>query len=314
VNILSADQEDICRKLASKDPDKFAGISYRASAGAPPVIDGVVAWIECELSSVQEAGDHYIVLGLVKQLEIATGGLPLLFFQGGYGRFTPSSLAASATQGLLAEQLRIVDRARPAMEKVAAEASARCIASTRLGDELVITASAGQARRNSPITLVGQRLPFIPPTGSIFAAWLPQDQIERWINGRSGPQRRDSCRASLAAVRERGYSVGLLNEAQRAFAAKLHELAAGAAAAPPAGLEELIEELEYDPPELSPETSAGVRLISAPVFNSSGQVVLALTLHDFAKPTPRVGVAEYAKRLLDAADHVTEILGGRRPI
>ena len=84
VNILSADQEDVCRKLSSKDPDKFASIAHQPSPLGSPIIDGVVAWIDCDLHSVSEAGDHFIVLGAVRQLEIAEGGLPLLFFQGGY--------------------------------------------------------------------------------------------------------------------------------------------------------------------------------------------------------------------------------------
>lgn len=313
VNILSAEQEDVCRKLASKDPDKFAGIPHRASPAGCPIIEGVVAWIDCGLQSIQEAGDHFIVLGSVKQLEIATGGLPLLFFQGGYGRFAPSSLAASDTHGLLTEQLRMVDRAREEMEWIATEISARCTATARVGDDLVITASAGQSRRDGPATLVGQRFPFVPPTGAVFAAWLPADQIERWIGERGDLVRRDEYRAALAAVRRRGYSIGLLNEAQRAFAARLDALADGLAEAASADLEELIRGLAYDPTDLSPEVSAAVRLISAPVFDASGQVALALTLHDFPKPPADAGIVGYAACLVAAAGRVTNRLGGRSP-
>lgn len=313
VNILSAEQEDVCRQLASKDPDKFAGIPHRATPTGSPIIEGVVAWIECDLHSVEEAGDHYIVLGLVNQLEIAAGGLPLLFFQGGYGRFTPFSLAASDTHGLLTEQLRIVDQARGEMERIAAEISARCTASARVGNDLVITASAGQSQREGLTTLVGQRFPFVPPTGAVFAAWLPADQSERWISERGDPARRNEYRAALAAVRRRGYSVALLNEAQRAFAAKLDALAEGSVEAAPADLEELIRGLAYDPAVLSSEAWATVRLISAPVFGATGHVDLALTLHDFPKPTTNAGVIDYAARLVEAAACVTKRLGGRSP-
>jgi flavin reductase (DIM6/NTAB) family NADH-FMN oxidoreductase RutF/DNA-binding IclR family transcriptional regulator len=313
VNILSAEQEDVCRKLASKDPDKFSGIAHCATPTGSPIIEGVVAWIDCSLHSVQEAGDHYIVLGSVDQLEIARGGLPLLFFQGGYGRFAPSSLVASDIHGLLTDQLRMVDRARGEMELLAAEICSRCTASARVGDDLVITASAGQSRRDGPATLVGQRLPFVPPTGAVFAAWLPAEYIERWIGERGDPARRDDYRAALTAVRRRGYSVGLLNEAQRAFAAKLDALAEGSAEVVPADLEELIRGLAYDPADLSPEVSAAVRLISAPVFDASGQVALALTLHDFPRPPVNTGIEDYAARLVAAAGRVTKKLGGRLP-
>jgi flavin reductase (DIM6/NTAB) family NADH-FMN oxidoreductase RutF len=92
VNILSAAQEMICRKLASKDADKFAGVSHRLSRNGNPIIDGAVGWIDCSRYSIGDAGDHEIVLGRVLDLDISGDDLPLLFFRGGYGRFSPASL------------------------------------------------------------------------------------------------------------------------------------------------------------------------------------------------------------------------------
>ena len=65
VNVLAERQQDVCRALSSKTPDKFAGLSYRLSDAGLPILDGVVAWIDCELHAVHEAGDHYIALGYV---------------------------------------------------------------------------------------------------------------------------------------------------------------------------------------------------------------------------------------------------------
>jgi flavin-binding protein dodecin len=65
--------------------------------------------------------------------------------------------------------------------------------------------------------------------------------------------------------------------------------------------------------EVSPEVSAAVRLISAPVFDASGQVALALTLHDFPRPPANAGIGGYAARLVEAAGRVTQRLGGRSP-
>jgi 3-hydroxy-9,10-secoandrosta-1,3,5(10)-triene-9,17-dione monooxygenase reductase component len=89
VNVLAEDQEDVSRLFASKAPDKFAGIGYRpAPATGAPVITDVLAWIECEIEVVHEAGDHWIVLGRVLDLEVGHEGRPLVFFRGGYGRVT----------------------------------------------------------------------------------------------------------------------------------------------------------------------------------------------------------------------------------
>jgi flavin reductase (DIM6/NTAB) family NADH-FMN oxidoreductase RutF len=310
VNILSADQEDVCRKLASKDPDKFASIAHRPSPMGSPIIDGVVAWIDCDLHSIGDAGDHFIVLGEVRQLEMADGGLPLLFFQGGYGRFSPSSLAATDRHGQLTVQLRMVDRARRRMEALAAELSAVCVASARVDEEVVILASAGQPQAHSPATLVGQRLPFLFPTGSVFAAWMEEQAVRRWASQHAGPRGLEAVLTSLKTVHDRGYSVGLTNEAQRAFVAKLRDLSATPSNEPPTDLGELVRELAYDPAELNEETSPAVRLISAPVFNSDGEVVFALTLHDFRRPTSTEQVKQLADRLLQTTVEVSGSFGG----
>lgn len=89
VNILADDQLWLCSRFASRLPDKFEGVSHRFSEAGLPILDDVVAWIDCTLHAVHEAGDHFVVLGEVKALDVGRDGKPLLFFQGGYGRFNP---------------------------------------------------------------------------------------------------------------------------------------------------------------------------------------------------------------------------------
>jgi flavin reductase (DIM6/NTAB) family NADH-FMN oxidoreductase RutF len=86
VNILGEHQEDICRTFASKGGDKFSGIGWKPGHSGSPIIDGVVAWIDCEVGQVVEAGDHFFVTGKVLDLDVAAEAGPLLFFRGGYGR------------------------------------------------------------------------------------------------------------------------------------------------------------------------------------------------------------------------------------
>ena len=88
VNVLSADQEHVCRMFASKEPEKFASIGWKASplTGAPR-ISGVLAWIDCDIEQIHPGGDHDIVVGRVRDLEAAQERGPLVFYRGGYGRF-----------------------------------------------------------------------------------------------------------------------------------------------------------------------------------------------------------------------------------
>ena len=88
VNVLAENQEDVARVFAAKGDDKFAGIGWRPSvANRAPVLNDVLAWIDCTIEAVHEAGDHWIVVGRVVDLEIGHEGGPLVFFRGGFGRY-----------------------------------------------------------------------------------------------------------------------------------------------------------------------------------------------------------------------------------
>lgn len=88
VNVLADDQLDVCRRFAARGADRYAGLAWRAGATGAPVLDGVLAWIDCTVESVADAGDHRFVIGRVVDLGIARDDArPLLFFRGRYGRF-----------------------------------------------------------------------------------------------------------------------------------------------------------------------------------------------------------------------------------
>ena len=89
VNILAEGQEALCRDFAVSGGDKFAGVGWRAGANGAPVIDGVVAWVECSFVEAHDAGDHEIVVGRVHEMGVDHRGSPLLYYRGGFGRFEP---------------------------------------------------------------------------------------------------------------------------------------------------------------------------------------------------------------------------------
>lgn len=89
VNVLGDGQKSVCSALAAKGEDKFAGVDYELSELGSPIIHGALAWIDCELETVHEAGDHYIVLGRVKSLDLHHEGSPLIFHKGAYSKVLP---------------------------------------------------------------------------------------------------------------------------------------------------------------------------------------------------------------------------------
>jgi 3-hydroxy-9,10-secoandrosta-1,3,5(10)-triene-9,17-dione monooxygenase reductase component len=90
VNVLSEHQVEVSNMFAGKAEDKFAGSSWTPGpVTGSPWIDDAVAHLDCELETVHPGGDHQIVVGRVRSLQVhRTDHGPLLFFKGGYGRHT----------------------------------------------------------------------------------------------------------------------------------------------------------------------------------------------------------------------------------
>jgi len=87
VNYLSAGRGDLANTFASKDPEKFAGVSWRpAHNGMPWLHTDTLAYAECSVHEELEAGDHFIFLGKVEGGQTpAPGTKPLIYFRRSYG-------------------------------------------------------------------------------------------------------------------------------------------------------------------------------------------------------------------------------------
>ncbi|WP_245644509.1 flavin reductase family protein [Nocardioides jensenii] len=93
VNFLADGQADLSNTMASRGVDKFAGLAWSPSKTGAPLFDGIVGYVDCTIHAVHEAGDHYIVVGRVQDMDFTvdpTGDSPdpLLYFQGAYRTVT----------------------------------------------------------------------------------------------------------------------------------------------------------------------------------------------------------------------------------
>ena len=82
VNILNDRQQSLCMAFARSGSDKFHGRSWQPGALGLPLLDGVLAHIECTIETVTPAGDHDLVVGRVHSLadhDLECG--PLLFYR-----------------------------------------------------------------------------------------------------------------------------------------------------------------------------------------------------------------------------------------
>ncbi len=86
VSILGSGHKAVSARLAGAGEHSLDGIELIPTELGPPALADSLAVFECALESVQEAGDHAILLGRVLRFARHDGaGAPLVYFQGRYG-------------------------------------------------------------------------------------------------------------------------------------------------------------------------------------------------------------------------------------
>jgi flavin reductase (DIM6/NTAB) family NADH-FMN oxidoreductase RutF len=83
LNVLAADQETLSRRFAAEHPDRFSGVGFHENRAGVPVLEGVLAHIDCEKQQVVPGGDHTVFFGLVTGGSVSDRS-PLLYYRGGY--------------------------------------------------------------------------------------------------------------------------------------------------------------------------------------------------------------------------------------
>jgi flavin reductase (DIM6/NTAB) family NADH-FMN oxidoreductase RutF len=89
VNILSTAQQELSNRFAKSGPEKWEGVTFGTWDTGSPILPGCLANMECTVSSINEGGDHVIVIGEVVRMERADEDvMPLLYYRGGYANLT----------------------------------------------------------------------------------------------------------------------------------------------------------------------------------------------------------------------------------
>lgn len=88
INVLCEDQMAISEYYARPErshehAEAEAGARFDRTRHGTPMLDGALAFLECRLESVQEAGDHSIFIAEVEDVVVREGD-PLLFFRSVY--------------------------------------------------------------------------------------------------------------------------------------------------------------------------------------------------------------------------------------
>jgi DNA-binding IclR family transcriptional regulator len=197
------------------------------------------------------------------------------------------------------------------MENLASVTGARVVATTVVGEEIVMLAVFGAERPFGTVVHPGQRLPFSPPFGTVFLAWSDADRVDRWLRHHRPDDTDHDMRRhrdAIDVVRRRGYFVSLESPARRLLGQAISDGTA------PAHLVSDLDRGEYVLFDLEPDRDYRVSVIAAPVFDERGVATTALSLFDLPDELPASRLVELADLLVGTARRVTKQLGGIQPV
>jgi DNA-binding IclR family transcriptional regulator len=220
----------------------------------------------------------------------------------------PALVAAGETA---LEQLPALRLGRNRLASLSDELELEVVLTSPTDEEIIFVARAGRPSAFGLVLPVGQRVPLQPPLGSVFLAWSSDDKVTRWLDRARPALSADDVEHhlhTLAAVRERGYSIGLESPARQGFGqamveerGSLNDLLA-ALGRVPYQVEVLEERATYD-----------VTMIAAPLFDSNRSVVAALTVVGFAPGLPASEIVRVGVAVRNAAVVITKQAQGRLP-
>ncbi len=195
-----------------------------------------------------------------------------------------------------------------------------------VGEEVTTIVDLVPDRRGSGLH-VGDQVPLRAPLGASVAAWADERGLERWLDsGDPSETMRRSYVELVLAVRRRGFAVELTGTVDARIYEALAQIGGRVGDRPvdptSARLRSLLAELAgelggpegFHPVALEPERRYRVGTMSAPVFDSRGEVALLLALRGLAGEPTGAEVERLGARLVAAADEVTAGSGGRRPL
>jgi flavin reductase (DIM6/NTAB) family NADH-FMN oxidoreductase RutF len=79
LSVLAQDQDELCRALAARTADRFAGVGWEASDTGAVFVHGAALWLECSVVHRLPAGDHDLALLRVHRLTTYDDVPPLVF-------------------------------------------------------------------------------------------------------------------------------------------------------------------------------------------------------------------------------------------
>ena len=89
INVLAADQAELCWRFAKESDDRFAGVDWAPSSNGCPALAGAIVAVDCDLESNGIHGDHHFAVGRVTNLDALRDASAMAFYRGKVVAVTP---------------------------------------------------------------------------------------------------------------------------------------------------------------------------------------------------------------------------------
>lgn len=94
ISVLGANQGDLAMRFTQGEyAERFAGLSDQRAPSGRVIMPNCVAWFDCDLHRIIEAGDHDILLANIIDYESTKHGAGLIFERSQFGSVQLSKVA-----------------------------------------------------------------------------------------------------------------------------------------------------------------------------------------------------------------------------
>ncbi|MEI7057079.1 flavin reductase [Nocardioides sp. CCNWLW239] len=306
-SVLGAGHEQLCREFFSSAPaERFNGEGWVYDEHGLPRLEDAVAWFDCTIVDVLPAGDHAMVLGRVDDLGLGarSGGMPLLFLNGGYGSFTMPRMEFDIDD--LGGRLRVATSVGDTVQELAEELGVACALSTVVRDEVVVLTAA-----DIRSSYVGTCFPFAAPLDPGFGTWCAPELREHWLRQaeRFGPVDRPLIERLTALVRQQGYAISFGHTMNGRFDSLVSSSTTDHSA-----MRELwvAQAAAYRQFCADPRPAVHAAAIQVPIFGADGRIAFNLVVGEFSPCEPE-RFRHIVATAVSYAARITEMTGGVAP-
>lgn len=213
INILGEEQQAEMLSIAQRRENKLEGIDWYPSPSGDPILRDSIAWIDTTMGEIVEAGDHWIVLCDVKDLQVTNAVSPLLFFQGGYGSFAGREQTSRMSHEIL-PSIHAAHTSSDELKNLAHSIGCEVSVFAAISDDefaTVFTELGGKATRERGFA---SRFPLVPPIGDSYFFDKSEELQQHWLDKLKDASEEtiDRHRRRMAFMREHGYMLAFLPE------------------------------------------------------------------------------------------------------